>query len=188
MKNNQAFTFVLLLALGYFGFQMLDNFLFKCSYTSGAWNQVYQFFRSGIILTGREMLKAMGYEAFSSWNKLWVTGVGGVRVANVCVGIDLMANLAILVMAYPGNWKLKLLVIPVGMLAVMSLNVLRVAGIVYCQIHHYSFFDYFDPHDSFNLVIYFITFFIWLGFTKLNDELEEPIQESKGTVRLETAS
>ncbi len=116
------------------------------------------------------MFKQLGYEVYKTYDILWIADTKGVRVDRVCIGVDLIANLIILISAYPGKLKSKLLIIPLGILLMVALNSLRIWAILYGQVNHSNYAKY-DFHYSYNLVVYIVIFLMWVLYVNLNPKV-----------------
>jgi len=170
VKNQKdTYKFVILVALGYFGFQFLDILLQYFSFTRPAWIYVYHITLQAVIFPALWVLKSLGFEAYKSYDVLWIVGTKGVRIDNVCLGVDLIANLIVLIAAYPGRLKLKFLIIPFGIVFILLLNIFRASGIVLSQYYHSSLAN-FDYHYTFNILVYLIIFGAWMLYVNLNEK------------------
>ena len=89
--------------------------------------------------------------------------------ANVCLGVDLIVNLIVLIIAYPGNLRLKFYIIPIGIVLILLLNILRATGIVISQYYQSSWFN-FDYHYTYNILAYLIIFGSWMVYVNLSDK------------------
>lgn len=86
-----------------------------------------------------------------------------------CLGILLMLIYAVLIIAYPGNFRTKLWVIPVGCLIIQILNIIRIVFLTFLidqyQININKGFTVggilLSHHDIFNILILLVVFFMF---------------------------
>ena len=168
-KQKDIYRFVILVALGYFGFQFADVFFQYLDFTRPAWLYLYHITLQVVIFPSLWILKTFGFDAYKSYDILWIVGTKGVRIDNVCLGLDLIVNLIVLIVAYPGNLRLKFLIIPIGILLILLLNIVRATGIVISQYYHASWFK-FDYHYTYNILVYLISFGAWMVYVNLSDK------------------
>lgn len=168
-KQKDIYRFVILVALGYFGFQLADVLFQHIEFTRPAWLYLYHITLQAVIFPSLWILKSLGFDAYKTYDILWIVGTKGVRIDNVCLGLDLIANLIILISAYPGKPKLKWIVIPVGVLFILLLNILRATGIVISQYYHSNWFN-FDYHYTYNILVYLIIFGAWVFYVNLSEK------------------
>jgi exosortase/archaeosortase family protein len=132
---------------------------------------IYDFYKA-IMISSEKLLHMIGFNTSLVFSKtMYYYPVYAIRIDNgnyvymgiTCLGILLMASFATLVIAYPGKWKHKLWVIPLGCFIIQLLNILRMSILtVLCSYYHMnidrgvSFFGLLklSHHDIFNLFVY----------------------------------
>lgn len=110
-------------------------------------------------------LNLFGYEAieYSYRVIVMVKPNASITIQNYCLGLDVMALFTMLIIAYPGPWKKKLVFIPVGIIGVFIINQLRIMAIGICFV---DFIEYawFDNHLYFNVAAYSFIFLFFVGW------------------------
>lgn len=97
--------------------------------------------------------------------KLFVDGTRNVGVGDECNALVLIALFAGFILAYPGDWRMKALTIPAGMLAIYSLNVLRVVALGLLFIWSPATVD-FHHKVTFYIIVYGFIFGLWMLWAK----------------------
>ena len=88
-------------------------------------------------------------------------------IVSNCNALELMVLFAGFIIAYKSKWQLKLVAIPLGIIAIHVVNVLRCMALVKLAGSSWSRFFYFTHHYLFTLIIYAFIFILWMGFIKL---------------------
>jgi len=113
------------------------------------------------------ILKLLGYTLISSeilaesYSTVGVDGTHGVFISDNCSGISLMALFAGFIIAYPGNVKYKLMLIPFGILTIHIINILRIVGLCLMAKHTPTLFE-LNHHYTFTVVVYTYIFILWV--------------------------
>lgn len=165
--NSSAYRFVLNVAIGYFTFQLADNLFLKWELSRPYWTYLYHIVLQAVIKPAYFILKFSGFETFIHYDILWITGSKGVRIDNVCTGLDLIVNFVLLIGAYPGDLKKKLIVIPIGVVLIVFLNITRVIALLHAQLNHSSWIKY-DFHYLYNIAVYVVIFIMWMVYVRIN--------------------
>lgn len=117
-------------------------------------------------------LNLFGYEAteYGYRSILMVKANATIIVQNYCLGIDIMALFTMLIIAFPGPWKKKLLFIPIGIIGVFIINIIRIMAIGIC-FEDFIQYAWFDNHLYFNVAAYtfiFLFFVAWVNYLEKN--------------------
>ncbi len=129
-------------------------------------------------------LNLFGYEAteYSYRVILMVKPNATISIMNYCLGIDVMALFTMLIIAYPGPWKKKLLFIPVGIIGVFFINQLRIMAIGICFVDFIQY-AWFDNHLYFNVAAYSFIFLFFVGWVnyleKSTQSLPQRLEDAK---------
>lgn len=111
------------------------------------------------------ILEALGYTVFTGADRLiGVDGTGGLWIGDNCNGIALFALFTGFIIAYPGNWKKKVLYITLGIVLIELLNVARVVLLAILDTYSRAWTE-FNHTYTFTIVIYGCIFFLWMLWT-----------------------
>jgi len=131
-------------------------------------NQVFeQWMVEQIGTATARIIELLGYElirgdALSDYHStVGIDGTHGVFISRNCAGVTLMALFAGFIIAYPGNVKYKLLLIPFGILTIHLINILRIVGLCLMAKHTPELFE-INHHYTFAVVVYAYIFFLWV--------------------------
>jgi len=118
-------------------------------------------------------LNLFGYEAAENSYRviLMVKPNATITIQNYCLGVDVMALFTMLIIAYPGPWKKKLLFIPVGIIGVFLINQLRIMAIGICFVDFIQY-AWFDNHLYFNVAAYSFIFLMFVGWVNYLESLK----------------
>lgn len=104
---------------------------------------------------------------------IYRNGMGTLRVADACNGLELMVLYIGFILCFPAptprKWKFAL----GGIVLICLLNILRCTGLVLIFVHYHKYLD-FSHHFLFTFVIYALIFLLWFIFTKkprINDSM-----------------
>lgn len=104
----------------------------------------------------------------------WIEGSArSLGLNNPCVGLHLWLAWGALIAAYPGPLKLKLWVIPLGWLAIHTLNVVRLVAMAFA-VRFGAVEAGFDHHAVFNGVIYVLIFLGWVLWSRAAERHAQP--------------
>ncbi|NQY66561.1 MAG: archaeosortase/exosortase family protein [Flavobacteriales bacterium] len=111
-------------------------------------------------------LNLFGFETFSNSRVLGIESTMGLWVGDPCNAIPLMAIYAGFIIALPGNIKKKIIVIPLGIIAIHILNIIRIFSLCIILLKAPFTLD-FNHTYTFSLVIYGCIFFFWMFWVKI---------------------
>ena len=135
------------------------------SFLAKPWELLHHFVLKATMAFCLFFLNLFGYEAieYSYRVIVMVKPNASITVQNYCLGLDVMALFTMLIIAYPGPWKKKLLFIPIGIIGVFIINQLRIMAIGICFV---DFIEYawFDNHLYFNVAAYSFIFLFFVGW------------------------
>jgi len=114
------------------------------------------------IAISKWILEACGYLVFTGVERvIGVDGTGGLWIGDNCNGIALFALFTGFIVAYPGNWKRKIVFIITGILLIQLLNVLRVVCLAILDTHSRTWTE-FNHTYTFTVIIYGFIFWLWM--------------------------
>ena len=92
---------------------------------------------------------------------VWATPSAGVSIENGCNGLSALSLFVGFVVAYPGQWRRRLLFIPLGLVAIVVTNVVRCAVLVAVQDVWPAAFD--QVHGMHALFVFYLVIFgLWV--------------------------
>lgn len=171
--RQNKFYFFLLKAFTLYG---LSYFLYE--FIIKKYTPLDQIFIRKIINVSSWGLEMLGYKTFASKdiNDLQVMGIdgsNGVWIGGPCNGITLMFLFAIFVISYPGSVKHKLWYVPLGILAVHTLNIIRIVSLAIIAFHDPYSLD-FNHTYTFTFIAYSFVFMLWMIWV---NKYAEPTQK-----------
>ncbi|MES2847890.1 MAG: archaeosortase/exosortase family protein [Bacteroidota bacterium] len=92
-------------------------------------------------------------------------GVAVFDIYDVCNGIDLMFIYVGVLFLLPYPLKRKIVFSIGGIIAIITLNIIRITSLYFIYLYHRSAFD-FSHHYLFTLLMYVLIFYGWLLFVK----------------------
>ena len=108
------------------------------------------------------ILELFNYTVFSGGDRLiGIDGSGGLWIGDNCNGIAMFALFSGFIIAYKGNWKLKIIYIILGIACIEMLNVLRIVGLAIIDVHSRAWTE-FNHTYTFTLLIYAFIFMLWI--------------------------
>ena len=114
------------------------------------------------IYISKRILELFGYIVFTGAERVvGIDGTGGLWIGDNCNGISLFGLFAGFIIAYPGNWKKKLIYIPIGIILIEFMNVLRVISLAILDTYSRSWTE-FNHTYTFTIIIYGFIFLLWM--------------------------
>lgn len=114
---------------------------------------------------GAFLLQLIGYNSTTSpgigQTIIEIENVPQVGLGNPCNGLELFALFTGFVLCFPGQWKIKLWFIPLGILLIHFVNAMRAAGLALIQLKAPEHLD-FNHHYTFTVIVYAIIFALWM--------------------------
>lgn len=84
-----------------------------------------------------------------------------IRIGDSCNGLEFFALFAGFVALFPGQWKRKVVFIPIGILLIFLLNIIRILVLV--LNYYYSRYTFaFNHKYTYSFIIYAIIFGMWM--------------------------
>ncbi len=160
LKQNKFQFFILSASLLYGTCYFLYEFILKRASNGD------QIFIRKIINLCQSLLGIMGYKTFASKevNDVQVFGIdgsNGVWIGGPCNGVTLMFLFAVFIIAYPGSFKNKLWYLPTGIVAVFSINIIRIIALALIAYYHPEYLD-FNHTYTFTFIAYSAVFGLWM--------------------------
>jgi exosortase/archaeosortase family protein len=93
-------------------------------------------------------------------------------IFDICNGIDLMFIYLGVLFLLPYPLKRKIIYGAIGVVAIVTLNIIRICSLYFIYVHHRSAFD-FSHHYLFTLLMYVLIFYGWLLFVKKSRTYEQ---------------
>jgi exosortase/archaeosortase family protein len=179
MNNpKEAFRFLNRIVIMFVAWYLLEEFIFPTLLIK-PWEYLNQVVFIALISPVLWILHAMGYETFLNGNISGIVGSSGVKIHNSCLGISFFAAFSMLPLAYPAPARLKLWFIPMGIVLIHLMNVARITALIIVMFNTQKKIT-FDYHGNFNLIVYTLTFLLWVWFIKLarnsRTELDPAVQ------------
>tara|TARA_B100001245_G_C22761611_1_gene368469 strand:+ start:56 stop:613 length:558 start_codon:yes stop_codon:yes gene_type:complete len=114
-------------------------------------------------------LTLLGYDTSHGWKDedsgesaryIYIDGQPVVLVADPCNGLELMALFIGFLLCFPGPWKYKLIIIPIGTVVVFLINVIRE---IILALNYKYFQETFDFNHKYTYVffVYLTIFLMW---------------------------
>ena len=123
---------------------------------------------SSVSLAGT-ILKVFGAEVESSGRIISCLGSKAVQVNNGCNGLQLIGLYSGFIIAYPGNWIPRLLLLISGISLLLFANVIRIS---FFAIFNSSFPEHWDiAHDASSYIFFYpIVLSLWYVWTIISGE------------------
>jgi len=174
IRQNKFYFFLIKAGVLYGSCYFLYEFIIK-KYTP-----LDQIFIRKIINLSCWILEQFGYKTFVSkdvddMQVMGIDGSNGVWIGGPCNGITLMFLFAIFVIAYPGSIKNKLWYVPLGILAVHTLNIIRVVSLAIIAYRDPNSLD-FNHTYTFTFIAYSFVFMLWMIWA---NKLSEPKKKNE---------
>ncbi|MDF1551174.1 MAG: archaeosortase/exosortase family protein [Bacteroidales bacterium] len=118
-----------------------------------------------LLISSKFLLEIFGFETEISGKTMRIFGTEGVYLDRGCLARNLMGLFAGFIIAFPGNIKYKLWVIPAGLLVINILNVFRISGLAYLVLRYPEYVD-INHHVIFKYTVYFFIFLLWYFWIK----------------------
>ena len=83
-----------------------------------------------------------------------------------CNGLELMVLFAGFIISFPGSIKRKLLLIPLGIVIIHSVNILRCSILISMSTGPLKTYFHFAHHYLFSITIYLVVFLMWAWYVK----------------------
>jgi exosortase/archaeosortase family protein len=113
-----------------------------------------------IVNSSNLILGVLGYDSQVNENVVYIVGTAGVKVINACLGWSVMAMFIGFIVIYPSVKKAKFWYIPMGLLIIVFVNILRIAGMTIISYENYDALEFFHRY-IFNFSIYIVVFILW---------------------------
>ncbi len=134
-------------------------------------------FSAFVAALTRGAMRATGFSISGSSNIIVSRGFA-VQVRDVCNGLDVIALFCAAVLAFPARWRHRLRGVALGVVALLALNVLRVAVLVVVGRSDPVAFE--KTHYVYaQVVVVIFTAILWLAWL-LTDERAEASRPARG--------
>ena len=102
------------------------------------------------------------YTVFTGYDRvIGIDGTGGLWVGDNCNAIALFALFSGFIIAYKGNWKVKIIYISIGILCIEVLNALRLVALAIMLTYSRALTE-FNHSYTFTIIIYAFIFVLWI--------------------------
>lgn len=118
------------------------------------------FLRTALVQASSNTLNFFGYTNIYDSASLYLPGVVKIKVAYVCMGFGLLSFCWAFVAAYPQSIARKIMYISIGTVAIIILNILRIAGLAIISATDAYEFGFLDHHTLFNIIVYIFLFLL----------------------------
>jgi exosortase/archaeosortase family protein len=117
------------------------------------------------IQTTSKALQLLGHQVYVNWNSIVVPKYGGFKLVYSCLGYGIMCFYLAFILAYPKEWKSKLLIMGMGLCLIQILNLLRFIMIaLYWKKTRNN--NWLDHHTIWNTIIYLVVITVLYLWTK----------------------
>jgi exosortase family protein XrtF len=125
-----------------------------------------QFLIQNLIDTCVVVMELMGFEMFESASRyVGIQYSSGVEIGPPCNAFSLFVLYSAIVIAFPGQWKLKMLFVVAGVFIIHLLNIIRVIALVYLAKFKPEALA-FNHSYTFTLIVYTCIFLMWMYWIK----------------------
>lgn len=100
------------------------------------------------------------------WGKKKLIGI-----YQACNGLELLILYAGFILAFSGSWQTKMLFIAGGISILFLINILRLVMLGIISIEYPAHFQFAHKY-LFNMIVYAITFLLWMGYVKVKHRKE----------------
>ena len=111
------------------------------------------------------LLNLLGYETFQTARSIGTIDTMGLTIGDSCNAIPIMAIFAGFIIAFPGDYRKKIIFISAGILAIHLLNVLRICALCLILSKAPEAVD-FNHTYTFTLLMYGCIFLFWMYWVK----------------------
>ncbi|MDB5119058.1 MAG: hypothetical protein JWN56_276 [Sphingobacteriales bacterium] len=115
-----------------------------------------------LILTGSKfILYVLGINSYIENAQIIRIAQGpGVNIWLPCLGLGIISFWLAFVIAHKGKWQRKLLWCAFGIMAISTINCIRIVMLLIAMNNHWEESSMFDHHDFFNLSSYILIYFL----------------------------
>ena len=141
-------------------------------------------FRIFLLSSSKTILSVFGYQTYLSGDQsLKMINGRGVQMVYSCLGYGVLSFWIAFIVANNGSWKKKAGWITGGVVALCTLNIIRISLLLVAINKNWPIPFGWDHHTWFNIVAYFFIFLLIYWYDR--SEKESPgRQEKSGTERL----
>jgi exosortase family protein XrtF len=113
------------------------------------------------------VLKGMGYGVESDFGvsgcdaRISMHGTSAVCIGDGCSGLELFLIFAGFILAFRGPVRYKLWFMPLGLLAILVLNIIRIISLTLIHYYHPQYLD-FNHKYTFVIIVYGAIFGMWM--------------------------
>lgn len=145
--------------------------------------------RYSLLYGAKGFLSVFGYSTYMSDDyTLAMQGGSGVRMVYSCIGYGVMSFWAAFVIANRGSVKKKAIWVMGGLLALWTINVLRVALLLLAINNQWSIPFGWDHHTWFNIFAYTLIFIMIYFYDRSNKKLRTQTINKTANQNLQTLS
>ncbi len=113
-------------------------------------------------------LALLGGEVAVSGRVVRLDGASGIVVEDGCNGLTTLGLFVGFVLAYPGSWRRRAAFIPMGLAVIAVVNIVRVAGLAWIQVHAPGLFGAAHGVGA-NTIFYLTVFALWIVWARTSD-------------------
>lgn len=135
---------------------------------------------TSIAQLSHDLVHLFGYSTYVAGRHLGIAGTVGVIVANGCSGISQTALFIGFMIAYPGRWMPRLVLILAGVVIIYVINVIRITTLT-IVVKEWPHMFGFIHHYATTILFYLVIFGLWaIWFNNGNRPLKHILKPSKG--------
>ena len=122
---------------------------------------IVDFLIRNLLIQTNIFLEQFGFDTVITGNTITTSGLPGIKYVFGCTGIREMAFFLGFMLTYPGKLLSKLWYIPLGFIALMTLNSFRGSMLLVTQLCCWKYFEF--THQSLTaLLLYSGILFLWI--------------------------
>jgi exosortase H (IPTLxxWG-CTERM-specific) len=125
------------------------------------------FYTQAIVAITARILSALGIASTCRGSIIDLFSIS-LDVKFGCNGLEAVMIYSVAVIAFPANWKKKLIGIAAGFVVIQIVNILRIVGLAYSGVHARNLFEYIHIYIAQGMMIAISlgVFFIYLNYVK----------------------
>ncbi len=151
--------------------RLIRTFLIRAAIIFVVWQVSYHGFikpnktvddwLTGLVINSTVIgLELVGFDSYGEDNVIYINGKQSVKVANPCNGLELFVLFVGFLIAFPGEWKSKVIYSAIGVLLICLVNIIREMALALNYNYWQRTFD-LNHKYTYTLIVYGIVFLIW---------------------------
>lgn len=137
--------------------------------------KVVQGTKMGLNLLGYDVTPNLNIDDPKADKYVFIDGQPVVLVDDPCNGLELIALFIGFLLCFPGPWKYKLIVMPIGSMIVFLINIIREITLALNYKYFQQTFD-FNHKYTYVFIVYLIIFLMWRFWLNRYSSIGKKIQ------------